>query len=77
MDELPPLRSTDEARVHLAALYARVAELERRLRHTEKQLDTAGSPWWRRLVFRLDGWPAWWVVAGRPRWRPWRRWWCS
>lgn len=48
-----------------------------RLRRVEKQLDTHGSPWWKRILFRADGWPAWWVVARKPDWRPWRRWWTS
>ena len=42
-----------------------------RVRHLEKQLDTAGSPWWKLLWFRIDGWPAWWIVATKRSWRPW------
>jgi hypothetical protein len=66
-------RSWGEAEVHIDALQARCGELERRLRHAEKQLDTLGSPWWKRLAFRLNGWPPWWIVADRPAWRPWHR----
>ena len=51
----------------------RVKELERRVRHLEKMLDTLGTPWYKRLWFRIDGWPPWYVVAQRPAWRPWRR----
>lgn len=64
-------RNWDEADVILASLTTRCSELERRVRHVEKQLDTLGSPWWKRLWFRLDGWPAWWVVAAGRAWRPW------
>lgn len=67
-------RSWDEAEVHVASLQARVVELERRLRHAEKQLDTLGTPLWKRVLFRIDGWSPWWVTD-RPRaWRPWHRW---
>jgi hypothetical protein len=48
-----------------------------RLRHIEKMLDTLDTPWWKRLLFRLDGWPPWYRVARAPAWRPWRRWWRS
>lgn len=51
-----------------------IKALQRDVRHIQKQLDTLGTPWWKRLLFRLDGWPAWWIVAPAPAWRPWRRW---
>lgn len=50
-----------------------------------KWRETADSPWWKRLIFRLDGWPRAACVAdggtgpngqrqhGRS-WRPWHRW---
>jgi hypothetical protein len=52
---------------------AQIIELRQQLRHMQKQLDTLGSPWWKRLWFRIDGWPAWYVVAERRAWRPWHR----
>lgn len=48
-----------------------------RIRMLEKMLDTRASPLWRRIVFRLDGWPSWATVSSRPSWRPWHRWWRS
>lgn len=56
---------------------ARAREIETRLRRIEEQLDTLGSPLWKRVLFRLDGWPRWSVIAARPAWRPWRRWFLS
>jgi hypothetical protein len=37
-------------------------------------LDTINTSLWRRLLYRLDGWPPWWDEGkqGR-RWRPWHR----
>ena len=54
-----------------------IITLRNRLRHVEKQLDTLGTPWWKRVLFRIDGWPPWYIVADKPAWRPWRRWWRS
>lgn len=66
-------RSWAEAEVHVAALQARLDEVERRVRHVEKVLDTLGSAWWKRLWWRLDGFAPWYVVEPRRRWRPWHR----
>lgn len=52
----------------------RIQECERRLRLVEKRLDVVMTPWYKRLVFALDGWPTTRLVD-RPQWRPWRRWW--
>ena len=59
------------------SLWLNLQQLERRLRLVEDRFDTRETPLWRRLVFRLDGWPSWVIVADRPAWRPWRRWWTS
>jgi hypothetical protein len=51
----------------------RVKELEREVVFIRKQLDTLGSPWWKRLWYRIDGWPPWYVVATKRAWRPWHK----
>jgi hypothetical protein len=51
-------------------LQDRLTDLARRVRYLEKLIDTKDSPWWKRLAFRLDGWPAWYRVGPRS-WRPW------
>lgn len=71
------VRSLEEAEQHVRSLTARVGELERRLRVHDEMMDTRDTAWWRRLLFRVDGWPRWTTVAQRPAWRPWRRWWTS
>ena len=68
------VKSLPEAETHIAALHDRCKALERRMRHTEKQLDTRATPLWKRVLFRIDGWPPWYVVAERRAWRPWHRW---
>jgi hypothetical protein len=48
-----------------------------RLRRLEKEMETfVCTPWWKRVVFLLDGWPTT-RLAVHPQWRPWRRWWRS
>lgn len=68
--------SLEEAEVHVRSLTQRVGELERRVRALEELEDTMATPLYKRLIFALDGWP-WWRVVARPQWRPWRRWWTS
>jgi hypothetical protein len=71
-DDDVQVASLDEAKTHIVALRTRVTEVERRLRLVEKQLDTHGSPFYKRAWFRANGWPPWWVTD-RPRaWRPWQ-----
>lgn len=64
-----------DARVE--SLEVNVAQQAGRIRLLEKMLDTRSTPLWRRVVFRLDGWPSWTTVAAAPAWRPWRRRWKS
>lgn len=71
------VNTIEDADVVARSHQVQIDALADRIRHVEKQLDTHGSPWWRRIIFRLDGWPAWWVVAREPADRPWRRWWKS
>jgi hypothetical protein len=80
MDEAPLDRrfdSFENAAPVIRAHELNLLQLERRLRTVEKLLDTRATPLWRRILFRLDGWPSWSVVAPRPAWRPWRRWFTS
>lgn len=67
-------QSFEEAELIFASLLAQNAQLGARLRTVEKKQDTQGSPWWKRVWFRLNGWPPWYVVAEKASWRPWRRW---
>jgi hypothetical protein len=61
----------------IESLLVNVQQHAVRVRVLEDRFDTRDTPLWKRIVFRLDGWPAWHVVAEKPRWRPWRRWWTS
>jgi len=72
------VESVAEAARHIASLAARIDQVERELRDVTQRLDTLQTSAWRRIVFRIDGWPGRRNLnADRPSWRPWRRWWTS
>lgn len=73
------LHRLDEGSVEaeIASLWENVRQLANRTRFLEKLIDTRSTPLWKRVVFRLDGWPPWHVLAEKPAWRPWRRFWTS
>ena len=52
------------------SLWFNLNQLAGRVRTLEKMLDTKDSPWWKRLWWRLDGFPPWYRVGPRSR-RPW------
>lgn len=59
------------------SLWFNVNQQADRIRLIEKRFDTLDTPLWRRILFRIDGWPAWYRVVTKPQWRPWHRWWHS
>jgi hypothetical protein len=67
----PPQESV---RAELDSLAFNDEQLAGRVRTLEKLIDTRATPTWKRLWFRLDGWPPWYVLGVEPAWRPWRRW---
>lgn len=64
-------------RAEVESLWFNVDQQADRIRMLEKMLDTRATPLWKRILFRVDGWPSWSIVAKNPAWRPWRRWWTS
>ena len=67
-----PNQTTDDLIAEIESLKVRCAELERRYRTLEKQVDTLWTPPHKRLLFFLDGWPLY-RLAVRRQWRPWHR----
>lgn len=62
----------------LRSLTVKVELLEHRLSDIDQRLDTLQTSLWKRVWFRIDGWPGQCDLnAERPAWRPWRRWWTS
>jgi hypothetical protein len=67
----------DDAQAEIDSLKVNVDQLHHRVRLLEKYADTwTLTPWWKRALFVLDGWPTH-KLADRPQWRPWRKWWAS
>jgi hypothetical protein len=49
-------------------------QLERTVSDHAQRLDTLQTPLWKRIWFRIDGWPGLRDLnADRRRWRPWHR----
>jgi hypothetical protein len=64
----------DEARVVTDSLTVRVTELERVVSDMRQKFDTLETPLWKRLWFRVDGWPGQMNLNAEGRaWRPWHR----
>lgn len=66
------VRSLEEAERHIESLTNRLETLERESRDHAQRFDTLQTPWWKRLLFVIDGWP-WYDLNGRQRRRPWHR----
>jgi hypothetical protein len=81
MPDVPPARpvyASEEGRLQDDSQDARLKELERKVSDMDQRFDTLQTRLWKRLLFRLDGWPGQNDLnADRPSWRPWRRWWRS
>lgn len=75
------VRSLSEAQQHVESLTSRVDQLEAIVFEHSRRFDTLQTPLWKRIWFRIDGWPGQSNLGAKaptyPRWRPWRRWYTS
>lgn len=54
------------------SLTAKVEQLEQKVSDHDQRFDTLQTRWWKRLWFRIDGWPGQRDLnAERRAWRPW------
>jgi hypothetical protein len=66
------VRSLEEAELLIVALEYRVRLLERELRDHAQRFETLQTPLWKRICFRIDGWPGIRDLNAEKRaWRPW------
>lgn len=69
---------TSNLEQRVASLEYNVAQLQYTASDHAQRFETLQTPIWKRLLFRIDGWPGQRNLnADRPGWRPWRRWWTS
>lgn len=71
------MRTLEDAFAEIESLKINRDQQAGRIRLLEKMMDTRRTPLWKRIIFRIDGWPSWPHVDTAPAWRPWRRWWTS
>lgn len=65
------IRTLEDAEAVINSLIVRWGEHDRLLTDHAKRFDTLQTPWWKRLIFWLDGWPWHDLNARQRRWRPW------
>jgi len=53
------------------SLTVRMDEMERLVSDHSQRFDTLQTRWWKRLWFRIDGWPGQRDLNGMRAWRPW------
>lgn len=61
----------DDRDAEIASLKENVRLLWDDVRDMQKRFDTLQSPLWKRVWFRIDGWPGQRDLNGRRAWRPW------
>lgn len=66
------VRSHDEAEVHINSHDMRLDALEKLIRDHAQRFDTLQTPWWKRVWFKINGWP-WYDLNGVQKKRPWHR----
>lgn len=57
----------------IESLTVNLTQAQREIRILQKQVETLWTPLWKRVWFRINGWP-WYEVVERPKPRPWHRW---
>lgn len=67
------MRDFNEAEFYIRFLVDRLNALEPEVRDHSHRFDTLQSPWWKRMLFKLNGWP-WYDLNGSQANRPWHRW---
>ena len=67
----PPM-TDEEVRTVMPHVLSRLDELERRASDVDQRFDTLQTPLWKRVWFRIDGWPGQRDLNASSRaWRPW------
>lgn len=72
-NELPRVRSIEEAEVVIQSLYARQTQMLRTISDHTNRFDTLQTPFWKRIWFAINGWPWYDLNAPAPKARPWHR----
>lgn len=65
--------SPEDVEAEIASLKINVDQLWAEVRDHGKRFDTLQTRWWKRLWFRIDGWPGQMDLNGVQRSRPWHR----
>jgi len=65
------LYCSEECRLIHQSAITRIDALEQAVSDHTQRFDTLQTPFWKRLLFWIDGWP-WYDLNGERKRRPWR-----
>lgn len=65
--------SPEDAEAEIASLKVNVEQLWAIAHDHNKRFDTLQTRWWKRLWFRIDGWPGQMNLNGEQKPRPWHK----
>jgi len=66
---------SEECRIVHESIDVRLGILTNMVSDHAQRFDTLQTPWWKRVLFFVNGWPWYNLNADRPSPRPWHRWW--
>lgn len=66
------VRSIEEAELLIQSHQTQIDRLEKLVRDHAQRFDTLQTPFWKRIWFKINGWP-WYDLNGEQQRRPWHR----
>lgn len=63
---------SEECSVVHTSMITRITQLEQQVSDFAQRFDTLQTPFWKRMLFWIDGWP-WHDLNGIQKHRPWHR----
>ena len=66
-----PTYASEESMLLHESVQQRLDALEKAVSDHSQRFDTLQTPWWKRVLFWIDGWP-WHDLNGERKPRPWK-----
>lgn len=65
------MRNAESVDAEIESLWNNIQQLHDAVNDHAQRFDTLQTPFWKRLLFLLDGWPWYDLNAPKRHWRPW------
>ena len=72
MDDHKHTYQSEECKVLHESMLIRLQQLEQTISDHRQRFDTLQTPWWKRVLFKINGWP-WYNLNGKQAHRPWHK----